>query len=49
MTNALVSFCGDYPMAKASFIYGGTRLMREGAVDIIPMADALKTLPDLLR
>jgi len=48
MTNALVSFCKDYPMAKAYFIYGGKRFMREGAVDIIPMVDALKALPDIL-
>ena len=48
MTNALTSFCRDYPMAKAFFIYGGKRIMHEGAIDVIPIAEALKTLPDIL-
>jgi predicted AAA+ superfamily ATPase len=48
MTNALTSFCRDYPMAKAFFIYGGKRIMHEGAIDIIPIAEVLKTLPDIL-
>ncbi|MDP2913346.1 MAG: AAA family ATPase [Candidatus Omnitrophota bacterium] len=48
MTNALTSFCKDYPMSKAYFIYGGKRVMREGVVDIIPIVDALKDLPNIL-
>lgn len=48
MTSGLVSFCKDYPMAKAYFIYGGKRIMREGAIDVIPILDALRMLPDIL-
>jgi len=48
MTSALASFRKDYPISKAYFVYGGQRTMREGQVDIIPMADALKTLPEIL-
>ncbi|MDP3790100.1 MAG: ATP-binding protein [Candidatus Omnitrophota bacterium] len=48
MVNGLKHFLKDYPMAKAYFIYGGNRPMREGAVAVLPISDALKTLPDIL-
>lgn len=48
MTSALELFLKDYPMAKAYFVYGGSRTMREEDIDIIPIQDALKTLPDIL-
>ena len=44
----LKAFIKDYPTAKAYFIYGGERLMSEGAIDIIPMEYALKNLPAIL-
>lgn len=48
MTRALSLFLKDYPMAKAYFVYGGKRTMREGAINIISIQDALKTLPGIL-
>lgn len=46
--NALISFLKDYPVSKAYFIYGGKRYMREAGIEIIPIDDALKKLPDIL-
>ncbi|MBU1148134.1 MAG: AAA family ATPase [Candidatus Omnitrophica bacterium] len=46
--SGLTSFLKDYPMAKAYFIYGGKRYMRQEAIEIIPIDDALKKLPDIL-
>jgi len=48
MLSGLKSFLKDYPMAKAYFIYGGERRMREGNIEIIPLNDALKDLPNIL-
>lgn len=48
MLRGLRSFLADYPMAKAYFIYGGERRMREGDIEIIPMSDILKGLPEIL-
>ncbi len=48
MTNALAAFSKAYPMSKAYFIYGGKRIMREGAIDILPITNALQMLPDIL-
>lgn len=47
-TRALKTFIGDYPMAKGYLIYGGNIRMYDGKIDVIPMDEALKTLPDLL-
>lgn len=44
----LKSFLEDYPMAKAYFIYGGNRQMRDGKINILPMGDALRRLPEIL-
>lgn len=44
----LQQFLGDYPSAKGYLIYHGKRRMSEGAIDIWPMEDALKHLPELL-
>lgn len=44
----LKQFLGDYPSAKGFLIYQGKRRMREGAIDVWPMEDALKRLPELL-
>ncbi len=48
MLNGLKSFLRDYPMAKAYFIYGGERRMRDGNIEIFPMSDALRKLSALL-
>lgn len=41
-------FLNEYPQAKAFFVYGGQRKMREGNIDILPFETALKNLPKLL-
>ncbi len=41
-------FLRDYPMAKPFFIYGGGRRMSRGPIDVLPVADALRRLPELL-
>ncbi|PIS22288.1 ATPase [candidate division WWE3 bacterium CG08_land_8_20_14_0_20_41_10] len=41
-------FLEEYPEAKGTLIYGGNRRMHIENIDIIPMEEALKTLPDLL-
>lgn len=48
MLKGLKSFLKDYPMAKAYFIYGGERWMKEGDIQIIPLNDLLKGLGDFL-
>jgi hypothetical protein len=49
MTKGLRAFLADYPEARAYFIYGGERRLRDGDIEILPIQDALMTLPDLLR
>jgi len=49
MLSGLKSFLKDYPMAKALFLYGGKRRIREGNIEILPIGDAIKALPDILR
>ena len=44
----LRAFLKDYPMAKACFLYGGRRRMREGLVDLVPIETALRELPEIL-
>ena len=44
----LRAFLKDYPMAKAYFLYGGRRRMREGQIDCVPMEAALRELPEIL-
>lgn len=48
MLSGLKSFLRDYPMAKAYFIYGGERRMREGDIEILPIIAALKNLAVIL-
>jgi predicted AAA+ superfamily ATPase len=48
MFNGLKLFLKDYPMAKAFLVYGGTRRMFEGPIEIVPMEDLLKNLFELL-
>jgi len=49
MLRGLRLFLRDYPMAKAYFIYGGNRSMREESINILPFEDALKNLPTILK
>jgi predicted AAA+ superfamily ATPase len=44
----LRAFLNDYPMAKACFLYGGRRRMREGLIDLVPIETALRELPEIL-
>jgi len=48
LLSGLKSFLRDYPQAKAFFIYGGERLMREGEIEVYPLNLFLKKLPQIL-
>jgi len=48
MLRGLKAFLKDYPMAKAYFIYGGKRYMREGKIEILPMGRAFRELHKIL-
>ncbi|MDP8262712.1 MAG: AAA family ATPase [Candidatus Ancaeobacter aquaticus] len=48
MLSGLKSFLRDYPIAKAYFIYGGKRLMREDRIEVLPLEKTLKELPNIL-
>lgn len=48
MMRGLKAFLKDYPTAKAYFIYGGERRLREGDIEVLPIKDALKDLPKIL-
>lgn len=48
LLRGLKYFSKEYPQSKNFLIYGGKRKMREGDIEIIPMEDALKNLPELL-
>ena len=48
MLRGLKSFLKDYPMAKAYFIYGGERVMKDGDIEILPLEKALRALPEIL-
>ena len=37
----LRAFLKDYPMARAFLLYGGSRRRREGAVECVPLQEAL--------
>jgi len=48
MLSGLKCFLKDYPQARAYFIYGGKRRMRNGDIEILPVDYALKNLPEIL-
>ena len=48
MLRGLKAFLSDYSMAKAYFIYGGEKYMREGNIEIIPISSIFKKLPQIL-
>ena len=47
-TKSLEMFQSDYPMAKCFILYGGTRSYTHIETTIIPFADAIKALKNLL-
>ena len=47
--NGLKAFRKDYPMAKCYLLYGGEHIREADGIRILPMEQALKTLPDLLK
>jgi len=49
MLKGLRAFLRDYPEARAYFVYGGDRILREGAIEIVPIERFLKALPELLK
>jgi len=46
---SLVAFRADFPMAKCTMVYGGTRAYHEGAIRVLPLEDCLRELPELLQ
>jgi predicted AAA+ superfamily ATPase len=44
----LEAFEREYPIAKLFFFYGGNERKRHGNIEIVPLKDAFKTLPELL-
>ncbi|MFH0940431.1 MAG: ATP-binding protein [Candidatus Omnitrophota bacterium] len=48
MLRGLKSFLADYPVARAYFVYGGNRQMKEGKIPILPLDNVLKRLPEIL-
>ena len=48
MFSGLKAFLKDYPMARAFFVYGGKRLLREDDIEIIPLDMLLQELPGIL-
>jgi uncharacterized protein len=47
-TKSLRVFLQDYPMAKATLVYGGTRAHHDGGIDIMPAEEMLATLHERL-
>lgn len=48
MLRGLKYFSKEYPQSKSFLIYGGKRKMKDGNIQIIPMAEAFRNLPELL-
>ena len=44
----LRAFCADYPEAKGWFLYGGRQRYRFGAIAVVPLAEALVELGEML-
>ena len=49
MLSGLKAFVRDYPMAKAYFVYGGERRLRENNIEIMPITEVLYNLPAILK
>ena len=48
MFGGLKSFLKQYPMVKAYLVYGGSRRMREGNIEIYPVGEFLENLSLIL-
>ena len=48
MLGGLKSFVGDYPMAKAYFVYAGSWHLYDGNIEIVPVSEILKNLKKFL-
>jgi len=48
MLTGLKAFIKDYPESETYFIYGGSRQMSYGEINVIPFAEALKNLHKIL-
>jgi len=48
MLKGLNIFLKDYPFARAYFVYGGKRIMKEGKIEIIPLEYILTNFPKVL-
>jgi uncharacterized protein len=47
--SGLRQFLADYPAARAYLFYGGTRHYFDSSVEVVPIGEGLKRLPDLLK
>ncbi|MEM7495194.1 MAG: ATP-binding protein [Myxococcota bacterium] len=45
----LQAFGREYPQARRLLLYGGDRRLYEGEISLVPVGEALLSLPDLLR
>lgn len=47
--SGLRAFLREYPEARATLLYGGSRRYRDGNIDVIPLEEGLRTLGSLLE
>jgi hypothetical protein len=47
--SGLKAFLAQYPMAKGYLFYGGNRRMYRDGIELIPVSEAMRTLPMLLN
>lgn len=47
--DVLKEFLADYPVAKAYLLYGGSQRLKFGAIEVLPLGEALKNWPKLLE
>ena len=46
--SGLKAFLDDYPQARAFFLYGGNRVIREGRIQVLPIETALVNLSEII-
>ncbi len=49
MFRGLKTFLKDYPEARAYFVYGGERILREEAIEVVPLKTFIHNLPKILE
>jgi predicted AAA+ superfamily ATPase len=47
--DGLRAFAADYPSARCTLAYGGTKRFTEGSIDVVPLGELLAELPERLR